>query len=66
LIGVACEVKASLLVDRLRKGQAALAQLVEHIIRNDGVNGSSPLSGTIATKGHAGVHGPFWQSTHTN
>ena len=35
-------------------------------LRNDGVNGSSPLSGTIATKGHAGVHGPFWQSTHTN
>ena len=27
---------------------AALAQLVEHIIRNDGVTGSSPVSGTIA------------------
>ena len=27
-------------------GQAALAQLVEHIIRNDGVVGSSPPSGT--------------------
>ncbi len=26
---------------------AALAQLVEHIIRNDGVVGSSPISGTI-------------------
>jgi hypothetical protein len=26
---------------------AALAQLVEHIIRNDGVTGSSPVSGTI-------------------
>ena len=25
---------------------AALAQVVEHIIRNDGVRGSSPLSGT--------------------
>jgi hypothetical protein len=25
---------------------AALAQLVEHIIRNDGVTGSSPVSGT--------------------
>ncbi len=25
---------------------AALAQLVEHIIRNDGVRGSNPLSGT--------------------
>ena len=28
--------------------RAALAQLVEHIIRNDGVTGSSPVSGTIA------------------
>ena len=28
---------------------AALAQLVEHIIRNDGVTGSSPVSGTIAS-----------------
>src|SRR3546814_4106241 len=27
---------------------AALAQLVEHIIRNDGVTGSSPVSGTIS------------------
>lgn len=27
--------------------QAALAQVVEHIIRNDGVAGSSPASGTI-------------------
>jgi hypothetical protein len=26
---------------------AALAQVVEHIIRNDGVAGSSPASGTI-------------------
>ena len=26
---------------------AALAQLVEHIIRNDGATGSSPVSGTI-------------------
>ena len=25
---------------------AAVAQLVEHVIRNDGVGGSSPLSGT--------------------
>src|SRR3954452_5210052 len=30
----------------LRKSQAALAQLVEHIIRNDGVRCSSHLSGT--------------------
>lgn len=27
---------------------AALAQLVEHIIRNDGVVGSSPIGGTIS------------------
>jgi hypothetical protein len=33
---------------RLAVLQAALAQVVEHIIRNDGVAGSSPASGTIA------------------
>ena len=27
---------------------AALAQLVEHIIRNDGVTGSNPVSGTTS------------------
>ncbi len=27
--------------------RAALAQLVEHIIRNDGVTGSNPVSGTM-------------------
>ena len=27
---------------------AAVAQLVEHVIRNDGVGGSSPLSGTTS------------------
>ena len=27
---------------------AALAQLVEHVIRNDGVVGSNPISGTIS------------------
>jgi hypothetical protein len=26
---------------------AAIAQLVEHVIRNDGVTGSSPVCGTI-------------------
>ncbi len=26
--------------------KAAVAQLVEHVIRNDGVGGSSPFSGT--------------------
>gem|GEM_PF-4153065 len=29
---------------------AALAQLVEHIIRNDGATGSSPVSGTTPPK----------------
>ena len=33
------------------KKRAALAQLVEHLIRNEGVTGSSPVSGTI--------HSPF-------
>ena len=33
---------------KLAIANAALAQLVEHIIRNDGVRGSNPLSGTIA------------------
>ena len=28
---------------------AAVAQLVEHIIRNDGVGGSNPFSGTTFT-----------------
>lgn len=40
----ACQHPVSLLVAPL---VAALAQLVEHIIRNDGVTGSSPVSGTI-------------------
>jgi hypothetical protein len=34
----------------LRGGNwAAVAQLVEHIIRNDGVGGSNPFSGTTFT-----------------
>ena len=33
----------------MRTGHAALAQLVEHRIRNAGVRGSNPLSGTITT-----------------
>ena len=33
-------------ISRKYARQAALAQVVEHIIRNDGVRGSSPLSGT--------------------
>jgi hypothetical protein len=31
---------------------AALAQLVEHRIRNAGVTGSSPVGGTILSKAH--------------
>jgi hypothetical protein len=34
---------------------AALAQSVEHIIRNDGVVGSNPISGTSFIVGIAGV-----------
>ena len=35
---------------RLPARHAALAQLVEHIIRNDGVTGSNPVSGTTFLK----------------
>ena len=35
---------------RFSKSQAALAQLVEHIIRNDGVRCSSHLSGTTLSR----------------
>jgi hypothetical protein len=34
----------------MQRRWAALAQLVEHIIRNDGVRGSNPLSGTTLFK----------------
>jgi hypothetical protein len=30
---------------------SAIAQLVEHVIRNDGVTGSSPVCGTISPPG---------------
>ena len=36
--------------------QAAVAQLVEHIIRNDGVGGSSPFSGTKFQSKHSQRH----------
>ena len=39
---------------RPSRRRAALAQLVEHIIRNDGVVGSSPSSGTMTEKGRPG------------
>jgi hypothetical protein len=42
----ACAPKKPLLVAPHR--QAALAQLVEHRIRNAGVTGSSPVGGTTA------------------
>ena len=32
----------------LQQQDAAVAQLVEHVIRNDGVGGSSPFSGTTS------------------
>ncbi len=31
----------------LKINEAAVAQLVEHVIRNDGVVGSNPISGTM-------------------
>ena len=53
----ACPRKWSLLGRRRRRPMAAgsmrnaaLAQLVEHIIRNDGVVGSSPSSGTTLSR----------------
>jgi hypothetical protein len=47
--GGACLALIGLICARViaHMGQAALAQLVEHIIRNDGVRCSSHLSGTI-------------------
>lgn len=32
---------------RMTRSNAGVAQLVEHVIRNDGVGGSSPFTGTI-------------------
>ena len=32
------------------QAQAAVAQMVEHVIRNDGVGGSSPFSGTSSSE----------------
>ena len=36
--------------NRAQIRSAAVAQLVEHVIRNDGVGGSSPFSGTTSFK----------------
>jgi hypothetical protein len=44
-VGIACQ-RANPLILAAAYPHAALAQLVEHIIRNDGVTGSSPVSGT--------------------
>lgn len=41
---------------------AAVAQLVEHVIRNDGVGGSSPFSGTTSPAAHAAACAPPWRS----
>ena len=35
------------IAERAQRWSAAIAQLVEHVIRNDGVTGSSPVCGTI-------------------
>src|ERR1700730_2369408 len=40
------QVRAFRAVARRRVRSAAIAQLVEHVIRNDGVTGSSPVCGT--------------------
>ena len=42
------QVRAFRAVARRRVRSAAIAQLVEHVIRNDGVTGSSPVCGTTA------------------
>jgi hypothetical protein len=49
-VGIACQ-RANPLILAAAYPHAALAQLVEHIIRNDGVTGSSPVSGTISETG---------------
>src|SRR6195952_4382513 len=42
------QVRAFRAVARRRVRSAAIAQLVEHVIRNDGVTGSSPVCGTAS------------------
>jgi hypothetical protein len=42
----------------IRVNAAAIAQLVEHIIRNDGVAGSNPVRGTNKIKGLAPISRP--------
>ena len=46
-----------LLLDMIPYSNAGIAQLVEHLIRNEGVVGSSPITGTInkKTPANAGV-----------
>jgi hypothetical protein len=39
------------IADRMSKGQADVAQLVEQLIRNQQVNGSSPFVGSIFSWG---------------
>src|SRR5215510_14617999 len=45
-------------------GAAAIAQLVEHIIRNDGVGGSNPSCGTSVRSVHSGHIGDGLFRTH--
>jgi hypothetical protein len=52
-----------------KRGRAAIAQLVEHVIRNDGVGGSNPSCGTtlftcLAT--YPGMHSPVGRRTRVN
>src|SRR5581483_6060781 len=55
---------------RQARNLAAIAQLVEHIIRNDGVGGSNPSCGTIPSKDTAPlvaarrVHPAFGRFAH--
>src|SRR5699024_10609527 len=48
-----------------RRTRAAVAQLVEHVIRNDGVGGSSRFSGTSSSDSSTFDRGrtPGWQKT---
>ena len=57
--GATCLPPPALLVAPLASRHAALAQLVEHIIRNDGVVGSSPPSGTTPPSRAPASHASF-------
>ena len=44
--------------------RAGLAQLVEHLICNQGVTGSNPVAGTILFNGLEGIALPCYFSSH--